>query len=121
MSRTFIIAIAATVSVLALASTTPAAPAPKTVQGTVGPGFTINLTIGGKKVTALKRGLRYRFAITDRSSIHNFHLTGPGLNRTLTSVDFTGTKSVVLTLKSGTYRYVCDPHAGFMHGSFRVV
>jgi plastocyanin len=120
MSRTFNIAIAAAASVLAVASTAQAAPAPKAVQGSVGPGFTINLTLGGKKVSALKQGVRYRFAITDRSSIHNFHLIGPGVNRLLTSVDFTGTKSVVLTLKKGTYRYLCDPHADFMHGSFRV-
>ena len=38
----------------------------------------------------------------------------------LTGVDFTGTKSVVLKLRKGTYRFVCDPHASFMHGSFRV-
>ena len=44
----------------------------------------------------------------------------PGVNRVLTGVDFTGTKSVVLKLRKGTYRFVCDPHASFMHGSFRV-
>lgn len=125
MSRTFHVAFAAAVSGLALAlvlaGTASAAPAPKTIRGTVGPGFTINLTLGGKTVTALKKGVRYRFAISDRSSIHDFHLTGPGLNRVLTSVDFTGTKSVVLTLKKGVYRYVCDPHADSMHGSFRVI
>jgi plastocyanin len=36
----------------------------------------------------------------------------------LTGVGFTGTKSFVLTLKKGTYRFVCDPHASIMHGSF---
>jgi plastocyanin len=107
--------------VLAVAAHAPAAPAPKTVQGTVGPGFTIKLTLGGKKVTKLKKGVRYRFLISDRASIHDFHLRGPGLDRVLTSVDFTGTRSFVLTLKKGTYRYFCDPHAGLMHGSFRVV
>jgi plastocyanin len=39
----------------------------------------------------------------------------------LTGVAFTGTKSVVLTLKKGTYRFVCDPHSNSMRGSFRVV
>jgi plastocyanin len=39
----------------------------------------------------------------------------------LTSVDYIGTKSAVLTLKKGTYRFICDPHADSMHGSFRVV
>jgi plastocyanin len=71
-------------------------------------------------VTALKRGVRYRFAINDRSSEHDFHLSGPGVNRVLTGVDFMGTKSFVLTLKKGTYRFFCDPHASLMHGSFRV-
>src|SRR4029450_9548974 len=53
----------------------------KTVNGTVGPGFTIGLTMHGKKVTKLKAGTAYRFVIRDRSSIHDFHLSGPGLNR----------------------------------------
>jgi plastocyanin len=39
----------------------------------------------------------------------------------LTSVDFVGTKSFVLTLHKGVYRYFCDPHSLVMHGSFRVV
>jgi plastocyanin len=90
----------------------------KTVNGTVGPGFTIGLTSNGKKVAKLKAGVPYRFVISDRASIHDFHLSGPGLNRVLTGVGFTGTKSFVLTLKKGTYRFVCDPHASIMHGSF---
>jgi len=123
MSPTLRAALAAAVSglALALAATSSAAPTPKTVQGTVGPGFTINLKLGGKKVTTLKKGVRYRLAINDASAIHDFHLVGPGLDRVLTSVDYTGTKSVLLTLKKGVYRYFCDPHAAEMHGSFRVV
>jgi plastocyanin len=31
-----------------------------------------------------------------------------------------GTTIWKLTLKKGTYKYVCDPHASFMHGSFTV-
>jgi plastocyanin len=92
----------------------------KTVNGTVGPGFTIGLTSNGKKVTKLKAGVPYRFVISDRASIHDFHLSGPGLNRVLTGVGFTGTKSFVLKLKKGSYRFVCDPHASIMHGSFAV-
>lgn len=38
----------------------------------------------------------------------------------LTSVDFMGTKSVMVKLRKGTYRFICDPHASLMHGSFRV-
>jgi plastocyanin len=122
MSRTLPIAAGTLASALVIAAAVaPAAPAPKTVRGTVGPGFTINLTLGGKKVTTLKKGVRYRFLINDRSPIHNFHVSGPGLNRELTSVGFTGMRSVVLTLKKGTYRFFCDPHSDSMHGSFRVV
>ena len=121
MFRTFHIAGAAAVALaIAIASTAPAAAAPKTVQGSVGPGFLIKLELGGRNVTKLTHG-PYRFVINDRSSIHDFHLTGLGLNRILTTVDFVGTKSVVLTLKKGVYKYVCDPHSELMHGSFRVV
>lgn len=92
----------------------------KTVNGKVGPGFTIGLTMQGKKVTKLRAGVPYRFVISDRSSDHNFHLSGPGLNRVLTGVDFSGTKIFVLRLKKGSYRFVCDPHSGSMRGSFQV-
>ena len=51
--------------------------------------------------------------------MHNFHLTGPGVN-VKTSVGATGTKTFTVTLKKGTYKFVCDPHAGFMKGSFTV-
>jgi plastocyanin len=123
MSRTFRAAVAAAASGLALAvaTTSLAAPAAKTLHGSVGPGFTINLALNGKTAAKLKTGVRYRLVINDRSSIHDFHLTGPGMNRMLTSVDFVGTKSFVLTLRKGVYRYFCDPHASVMHGSFRVV
>ena len=92
----------------------------KTVNGTVGPGFTIGLTMQGKKVTRLKAGTGYRFVISDRSSIHDFHLSGPGFNRVLTGVGYTGTKSFVLRLRKGTYHFQCDPHSDFMHGRFAV-
>jgi plastocyanin len=111
-----VIAVAAVLGTAALAA---AAPAP-TVTGTVGPGFTIVLTKGGHKVTKLKAHTRYRFVINDRAAIHDFHLRGPGIDRVLTSVDFQGTKTFTLTLKKGTYHFLCDPHASFMHGSFSV-
>jgi plastocyanin len=88
------------------------------LKGTVGPGFTITLTKGGKKVKSLKAG-KYAITVRDKSNIHNFHLRGPGLNKT-TSVSFVGTKTWTVTLKKGTYRFVCDPHASSMKGSFTV-
>ena len=106
---------AAALAVTSIGSTATA----KTVKGTVGPGFTIGLSLNGKKVTKLKAGTPYRFAISDRSSSHDFHLIGPRINRVLTSVEFTGTKSYTLTLKKGSYHFQCDPHASFMHGPFK--
>ena len=111
--------VVAVTAALAAAGLASAASAP-TVTGTVGPGFTITLTKGGHKVAKLKANTPYRFVIQDRATIHDFHLTGPGVDRVLTSVGFQGTKSYTLKLKKGTYRFLCDPHASFMHGSFRV-
>jgi plastocyanin len=68
----------------------------------------------------LKAGVAYRFVVVDRAAGHDFHLTGPGVDKVITGVGFLGTKSVVLKLKKGTYRYVCDPHAGFNEGDFTV-
>jgi plastocyanin len=88
------------------------------LAATVGPGFTITLTQGGKKVSSLKPGT-YTITVADKSNIHNFHLTGPGVNKK-TGVGFKGTQTWKVTFKKGTYKYVCDPHASFMKGSFKV-
>lgn len=122
MSRTIRTALASAVAVAVLvsAATGSAAPAAKVVNGSVGPGFTIGLTMNGKKVSKLKADTPYRFVINDRSAAHDFHLSGPGLDRVLTGVGFTGTKSVTLKLKKGAYSFVCDPHSSSMHGGFRV-
>jgi hypothetical protein len=99
----------------------PPAPKPrvKNLVATVGPGATISLTSGGRKVTSLKAG-RYRITVRDRSHMQNFHLTGPGLNKK-TAVAFHGTATWTVTLKQGkTYRYVSDASKGKVKGSFRV-
>jgi plastocyanin len=88
------------------------------LAGADGPGFSITLKKGGKKVTSLKAG-KVKIVIKDLSNIHNFHLTGPGVNKK-TSVGAKGTFTWTVTLKKGTYKYVCDPHAAIMKGSFKV-
>ena len=94
--------------------------ATRTLVGTDGPGFTITLKMGGKKVTKLKAGT-YNFVINDKSAIHNFHLRGPHLDAKLTTVAFVGTKKASrVNLRPGSYMYVCDPHAPVMKGSFKV-
>jgi plastocyanin len=98
----------------ALAVALPAAAAIPVLKGSVGPGFTIKLA---KKPT--KPG-KYTFVISDKASIHNFHLVGPGVNKKLTSIDGTGTsKPVTLTLKKGTYKFFCDLHPN-LRGSFKI-
>ena len=110
-----LVALTALVAALAVPSALAATP---TLTGTVGPGFTITLTQSGKKVSKLKSGT-YVFKIADKSNLHNFHLTGPGVNK-LTTVTAKGNYTWKLTLKKGTYKFVCDPHKSFMKGSFTV-
>jgi plastocyanin len=105
------------VAALFLAGGASAVMTPK-LGGSVGPGFTISLTQSGKKVTKLKPG-RYSLVVSDKSSFHNFHLRGPGVNKA-TTVGGTGNRTWALALRKGTYTFVCDPHAATMKGSFRV-
>jgi plastocyanin len=117
MSRIALFA-AGLVAMLALAAPISAM-GPTKLVGTVGPGFTITLKKGGVKVKTLKAG-RYTITVNDKSNIHDFHLKGPGVNKVITTVGFKGTKTITVRLAKGTYRYVCDPHASTMKGSFRV-
>lgn len=102
----------------------PPPPAPprarvQTIYATVGPGATISLrTHHGARITRLRAG-RYRIVVRDRSRSHNFHLLGPRVNKR-TTVRYRGSTTWTLTLRRGRYRYVCDPHARAMRGSFRV-
>jgi plastocyanin len=97
----------------------PPPPRVQTLTATVGPTATISLrTANGRRVTRLRAG-RYRIVVRDRSPMHNFHLIGPGVNRK-TAVRFRGTRTWTLTLRRGSYRYVCDSHARRMRGSFLV-
>jgi plastocyanin len=91
---------------------------PKLV-GTTGPGFDIEVTKAGKDVKKLTHGT-YKIVVRDKSSAHNFHLFGPGVNKK-TSVGGVGTKTWTVKLKKGKYTYQCDIHAAVgMKGSFRV-
>jgi plastocyanin len=118
MSRLFL-ALAVALSALVLtASVSAMSTATPTLSGVVGPAFNISLKKGTKKVTTLKAG-KYKLVVSDRAATHNFHIVGPGLDKK-TGVASTGTTTWTVTLKKGTYRYVCDPHKTFMKGSFTV-
>jgi plastocyanin len=106
-------------SALLVFASTGVAASPKLV-GTTGPGFSIKVTMNGKALKTLKAGT-YSLAVNDKATIHDFHLMGPGINKVVTSVGFVGTKTITVSLKKGTYRYQCDPHASSgMKGSFTV-
>jgi plastocyanin len=117
---------AALVSVLAtgalvfgLASGTGARAQATKLVGTVGPGFTITLRDAqGATVTRLDPGT-YEIEVRDLSEFHNFRLRGPGVDRA-TSVEGTGTETWTVTLRDGTYTFLCDPHATSMRGTFTV-
>ena len=68
---------------------------------------------------SLKRGT-YTFVIQDRSTFHNYHLKGPGVDKK-TSIPYLGTRTwAKVKLKKGKYTIFCDPHKAKMHGSFTV-
>ena len=85
-----------------------------TLNGSVGPGFDISLD-GTDGLTAGS----YTLVVNDQSDQHNFHLTGPGVDVS-TEVSETGEKSFDIELQAGEYKFVCDPHASQMNGSFTV-
>src|SRR5262245_65839463 len=81
------------------------------LTGVVGPAFSISL-IGsdGQPVSTLVEGT-YTIDISDRSSSHDFHLFGPGINQT-TGVTDMGDTTWTVNLTPGGYAFVCDPHVG---------
>ena len=111
----------AALALAASALAASASPAKKVLRGTVGPGFVITLkTAAGKPVKTVKAGT-YTLVVQDKAAIHNFHLTGPGVNKVITGIAFRGTKTVTVKLRQGRrYIYQCDPHSTDMKASFRV-
>jgi plastocyanin len=91
-----------------------------TLEGEVGPGFTIEVKMNGEDAESVAAGT-YTLKVEDKSSSHDFHLIGPGVDDTVTTVPFSGEKTVSVALKKGTYTYQCDPHASAgMKGTFTV-
>jgi plastocyanin len=90
-----------------------------TLTASVGPGFDISLTdADGAAVSTLSPG-EYTIEVSDQSDIHNFHLTGPGVDE-MTDVGGTGTETWTVTFEAGSYHFQCDPHASTMNGDFEV-
>lgn len=82
-------------------------------------GFKIEMkNAANKKLTTVKAGT-YRIKIEDEASIHNFRLKGTGVNKA-TSIPGKTETIWTVTLKKGTYTFLCDPHAAQMRGTFKV-
>ena len=81
-------------------------------------GQNITLTMNGTRGTHLAAGT-YEIQVHDNSTFHNFHLTGPGVDQS-TEVETKSVATWTVTLTDGVYKYVCDPHASFMNGTFTV-
>jgi hypothetical protein len=63
--------------------------------------------------------------ISDKSNFHNFtvereHPFSPKIEKHITSTPFTGTKTLVMTLRPGSWRAYCSIHEAQMHQDFRV-
>jgi plastocyanin len=71
-----------------------------------------------RSLTTVKAGT-YRIKIEDKAKIHNFHLTGPGVNKS-TSVGGVAETTWTVRLRPGKYTFLCDAHPDTMRGSFRV-
>ncbi len=106
------------------ASGGPVAGAP-TLRGLVGTeespnDFEISLVDEeGNPVTELQAG-EYNIEVTDRTDIHNFHLSGgDGAVDEKTGATEKVETTWVVTFEPGEYRYICDPHPS-MNGQFTV-
>ena len=87
---------------------------------TVGPGFSIKVTDGNNNVIRQLDPGVYTFTVKNLSPSqeHNFHLTGPGVDRASAFSNTTETWDV--TLGNGLYKYKCDAHPTLMKGSIQV-
>ena len=89
------------------------------VFGTVGPGFRISLSdASSNPVRHLDPGT-YTFQIEDKGDIHNFHLTGPGVDKA-TEIEQVATVMWTVTLTDGSYRFQCDAHPSTLKGNLAV-
>ena len=98
----------------------PSPPAPATLPRVVVTvaGGKLTLRVAGKPVKQVTAG-RYVLEAHDRSTAHNVHLLGAGVNRK-TTVPFTGVKRWTATLRKGTLVFRSDPQARTMRGTVAV-
>jgi len=99
--------------------TVTAPPPPAKLKASVGPGRRISLRYAaGGKLSVLAGTSSISVSVDDRSKTDNFHLTGPGVNKS-TGVRFRGKATWRLKVTPGRYVYRSDKHKK-LRGSFIV-
>jgi plastocyanin len=81
-------------------------------------GFKIEMVNRADQSLKTVKAGTYRIKIEDKATTHNFHLVGPGVNKS-TSVGGVVETIWTVRLKPGKYTFACDAHAA-MRGTFRV-
>ena len=76
-------------------------------------------TCTGPNLTNVSPGT-YDIVVKDNSTLHNFHLIGPGSVDMATAVELVENPTWTVTLVDGMYTYWCDAHVLTMNGSFTV-
>jgi plastocyanin len=91
-----------------------------TLTGVVGTSdaFQISLSDSNGPVKQLTAGT-YTLLVHDRSTLHDFHLSGPGVD-VATTIEGAGDQTFTVTLTDGTYTFQCDAHFTTMKGTFTV-
>jgi hypothetical protein len=98
--------------------TPPPAAVPK-LLATVGPRNTITLRSGTGAVLKTLKPVTYSITVRDRSTRHNFHLVGKGVNRKSTLAG-TGTLTWRVKLSAGVLRFYSDRSPTTVKGSVTV-
>lgn len=120
MARRFGALLAGVAALAALGSPAVASAQTKLIANVgLNDAFTISLrTESGGSVDGLPPGA-YEIEVRDHSQMHNFRLTGPGVNMATTE-GFVGTVTWSVNLVDGRYTFQCDPHPSQMRGSFTI-
>jgi plastocyanin len=118
MLRPLLLASLATLAISLPAAAT-SSPASGTLTAVVTPQAQITLqNPDGTDVRHLDPG-SYVINVDDRTDLHNFHLSGTGVNMR-TSLDLVETAQWTVELTNGTYTFLCDAHPTTMRGTFTV-
>jgi len=114
-----LVALAAAAAFVLAPAGAPSVAANPELMATVGPSFFVRLTNpDGSHVAKIDPGT-YDIVVRDNDVEHNFHLSGPGVDR-FTQVEELERVTWTVTFVEGRYQYQCDPHSSSMFGNFVV-